>query len=182
MMALKPAFGETPRSVSLRGVMTPWTAASRISTRSAVEMSVRMRRALRPAAKSLPKWSWIIAPRRLSINWKSSGLSRRTSRRKAGDTSSAWRSTHAEHEAERGREVDGVLGGNAGEFAVELAELGEDGGLDDLGLAVEVGVEGLLAHAEFGGEVIDRDAAEAVGEEVPPGAGDDALPGRLPRG
>ena len=73
-------------------------------------------------------------------------------------------------------EIGGVLAESMPrELRVESANLSRYG-LDERGLAGEVGVERLLAHAEFGGEIVHGDAAEAVSEEVPPSAGDDPCP------
>src|SRR5205814_4102853 len=65
---------------------------------------------------------------------------------------------------------------------LDTAELVQEHGFEQGGLAREMGVDGLLAHPQSLGEVVHRDAAKAVGQEVLARGPDDPLPGGPVRG
>ena len=73
-----------------------------------------------------------------------------------------------------GGKVVAALRGGALEVGFDGTHFVADHFLEERHLAREMGVEGLFAHAQFGGEIVHGNAAETVREEIGAGAGDDA--------
>src|SRR5262249_14604640 len=75
-----------------------------------------------------------------------------------------------------GGEVVRTLGGNGVQVFLDTAELFQQHGFQQGGLAWEMCVDGLFAHAHFLGEVIHRDAVKTMSEEMLARGADDPLP------
>src|SRR5262249_40232624 len=81
-----------------------------------------------------------------------------------------------EQPVQAGGEVGRTLRRNGLQVCLNTAELFQEHGFEQGGLAREMGVDGLFAHSQSFGEGIHRDAVKAVGEEMLSRSPDDPLP------
>jgi hypothetical protein len=76
-----------------------------------------------------------------------------------------------------GGEVGRTFRRNGLQVFLNTAELIQEHGFQQGGLAREMSVDGLFAHAQSFGEVIHRDTVKAVGQELLARGPEDPLPG-----
>ena len=81
--------------------------------------------------------------------------------------------------AEGVKELRGRVGTDDGKIRSHHFQLLPEHCFHEREFAGEMGIERLLAHAQLRSQIVHRDAAETLRQEVPSGSGHNPLPGRV---